>query len=68
MNASAETLAAMRFERTPQSPERALFMQRLSEHEDVLIEMIVQGASGERVEQLRMSRRAVMAAFDQVSR
>lgn len=68
MTARVAQLIAIRLEGTPQSPERAAFMQSLSEHEDLVAEAASMGYSGERVEKLRMSRRAVVSAFDQSAR
>lgn len=47
-------------------PARAAFMARLTEHEDVLTELNTQ-PTGALMERFRMTRRAVVAAFDHAS-
>lgn len=58
-------LVGIRLEGTPQSPERSQFMQLLSEHEDLVADAAAFGYTGARIERLRLSRRAVVAAYDQ---
>jgi hypothetical protein len=64
MTTHVAQLIAIRLEGTPQSPERAAFMEALSKHEDLVADAAAFGYTGTRVEQLRLSRRAVMVAYD----
>ena len=67
-----DTTTGIRLEGTPQSPERAAFMAALSEHEDIASALAIvtttpNASRAELLEKFRMSRRAVVAAYDRAT-
>jgi hypothetical protein len=67
VTARVAQLVAIRLEGTPQNPERAAFMASLSEHEDLVADAATYGYTAPRVERIRLSRRAVVAAYDRMT-